>query len=90
MSNIAILLGVSVYEDAKDLPACKNDVESMYQLLQATGKYSILKLSQDITKSTLIDKIDDFLKSTDEQLGEILFYFSGHGCQDDTDLHYIL
>lgn len=90
MSNVAILLGVSVYEDAKDLPACKNDVESMYQLLQATGKYSILKLPQDITKSNLIDRIDDFLRSTDEQLGEILFYFSGHGCRDDTDLHYIL
>lgn len=66
MCNIAIVLGVVLYEHAEDLPVCKNDADSMYQLLQATGKYRVLKVSQEITKSHLIEKIDDFNKSEDE------------------------
>ncbi len=90
MSNIAIIIGISIYNHAEDLPACKNDADNMEQLLQATGKYRILRLDQEITKSYLIDQIDSYIKSVDDQIDEILFYFSGHGCQDNTGLHYIL
>lgn len=90
MSNIAIVMGISIYDYAEDLPACKNDADSVEQLLQATGKYHILRLDQELIKPYLIDQIDNFIKSVDDQIDEILFYFSGHGCQDDTGLHYIL
>lgn len=92
MKNYAIILGVSEYLNAHNLPACKNDADKMYKLLDATGKYEILQMDETLKKTEIIEKIDSFIDDTDlaEGIGEIFFYFSGHGDQDDTDMHYIL
>lgn len=29
MSNIAIIIGISIYNHAEDLPACKNDADNV-------------------------------------------------------------
>lgn len=91
MKHYAIVLGVSEYNCAKDLPACANDAKLMTDFLRATGKYELLELPHNVTKHEAIEKIEAFLPSgeTDEGTGEVLFYFSGHGCQDD-EMHYIL
>lgn len=92
MGSIAILLGISNYIQANDLPACQNDVENMHRLLQATGKYNVLLLEQSLTKSQIMEKIEDFIKeiNENEKIEELLFYFSGHGKQDQSGLHFIL
>ena len=89
MKNYAILLGVSKYEmqqEFQDLSACKKDIEIMQTLLEATQKYDILVLDENIDKREVLDKIDDFLSVTEDNdnnsIGEIMFYFSGHGYWD--------
>lgn len=92
MRNLAVILGVSVYDHAISLPACKKDANLMYELLCATEKYEILQLEEDLTKSQIIEKVEGFFKTDAEEseIDEVLFYFSGHGCQDKNDLHFIL
>ena len=84
MKNYAILLGVSEYQNAAGLPACKNDVEIMHRLIQSTQKYDIIVLDSCINKQQCLEQIDIFLpeNTDDNEIGEILFYFSGHGYQD--------
>lgn len=91
MKYYAIVLGVSEYNCAKNLPACANDAKLMTDFLRATGKYELLELPHNVTKHEAIEKIEAFLPNgeMDEGTGEVLFYFSGHGYQDD-EMHYIL
>jgi len=83
--NIFIILGASEYlEDENKLPACKNDVEKMQRVLEASGKYDehlvILDKSSDETNSKLSEFIKENQKS---EIGELFFYFTGHGSRDD-------
>lgn len=90
MRNIAITIGVSKYQRASELPACKNDAEIITKILKATNKYDVLPLSEDLSKYQILEQIEAFISSASEQeLGEVLFYFSGHGVQDD-EAHFIL
>ena len=50
MRNIAITIGVSKYQSAPELPACKNDAEIMTKIHKATNKYDVLPLSGDLSK----------------------------------------
>lgn len=91
MRNLAVLLGVSVYNNAHDLPACQNDVDNMCRLLEATGKYQILKIEEKLSKPQILEQIEQFLNAdSEEKIGELLFYFSGHGHQDQSGMHFIL
>lgn len=91
MKCYAIVLGVPEYNCVNDLSACANDAKLMVDFLRATGKYEVLELPHNVTKHEAIEKMEAFLPSgeIDEGTGEVLFYFSGHGCQDD-EMHYIL
>lgn len=89
MRNIAITIGVSEYQCAPELPACKNDAEIMTKILKATNKYDVLPLSGNLSKHQILEQIETFISSLPEQVGEVLFYFSGHGVQDD-EAHFIL
>ena len=88
MKNIAIVLGVDNYSAAQNLPSCQNDAELMESFLLATGKYSVLRLPNDVDKHKALELMDNALADGDEY-GEVLFYFSGHGVQD-SDMHYAL
>ena len=92
MKHYAIVLGVSEYSCATNLPPCANDAKLMTDFLRATGKYELLELPGNVTKHQAIEKIESFLpiNDVDENAGEILFYFSGHGHQDDNDMHFVL
>ena len=92
MKHYAIVLGVSEYSCATNLPPCANDAKLMAEFLKATGKYELLELPSDVTKHQAIEKIESFLPTNDadENAGEVLFYFSGHGHQDDNDMHFVL
>lgn len=88
MRNIAIVLGVDKYSAAPELSSCQHDAELMESFLSATGKYSVLRLPNDVDKHKALELIGDALTDSDE-IGEVLFYFSGHGIQD-SDMHYAL
>lgn len=92
MKHYAIVLGVSEYSCATNLPPCANDAKLMTEFLRATGKYELLELPGNVTKHQAIEKVESFLPINDvnENAGEILFYFSGHGHQNDNDMHFVL
>ena len=92
MKNYAIILGVSEYINADNLPACKNDVNRMFEILNATEKYQILLIDEKHKKQEIIKEVEDYFNANnaEEEIGEIFFYFSGHGYQDKDDLHFIL
>lgn len=91
MNNYAIVIGIPEYENATSLPACQNDAKIMCELLEATKRFNVLSVAADINKSCLLEEIEKFLPlSEDNPIGDIIFYFSGHGCSSETDTHFIL
>ena len=80
MKNIAFILGSSVYNNADDLPGCKNDIRYMRELLEATKKYDVLVLEELENKSIVLEKISSFLlEGAEEKINEIFLYYTGHG-----------
>lgn len=88
MKNIAIILGVDKYSEVSGLPSCQYDAELMESFLLATGKYNVVRLPNNVDKHKALELIGNALADGDE-IGEVLFYFSGHGLQD-SDMHYAL
>ena len=88
MKNIAIVLGVDKYSEVSALPSCKYDAELMESFLTATGKYNVVRLPNNVDKHKALELIGNALTGGDK-VGEVLFYFSGHGLQD-SDMHYAL
>ena len=81
--RIAILIGVSEYAgNANNLPACKQDLDSMAAVVEAAEKFDeILRFAGSVKasdlKTTISQKIDS-LRGADVE--EIFFYYTGHGC----------
>ena len=90
MSNYAIILGVDKYKNVPDLLSCENDARLMEGLLKATGKYEVLRIANNATKHQVQEQITSFLPLDGTDIGEVLFYFSGHGKQDEQGMHYAL
>lgn len=88
MKNIAFVLGVDQYSTVTSLPACAYDAELMESFLLATGKYSVVRLPNNVDKHKALELMEISLADGDE-IGDVLFYFSGHGLQDN-DMHYAL
>lgn len=100
MKNIAILVGITEYKDkSNNLPMCKNDVENMYKIISASGKYELIEvLKNEVDSSIIRNKMMEIEKNITEEIGELFFYFSGHGytvndnfyfCTSDTDVNDI-
>jgi len=90
MNNYAIILGVDKYKNALELPSCENDASLIEGLLKATGKYKVLRIANNATKHQVQEQITSFLSIDGTDINEVLFYFSGHGKQDEQGMHYIL
>lgn len=90
MGNYAIILGVDQYKNAQELQSCGNDANLMEGFLKATGKYKVLRIPNNTTKHQAQEAITSFLPTDGTEVKEVLFYFSGHGKQDESDMHYVL
>lgn len=90
MSNYAIVLGVDQYQNLQALPSCENDAALIEGFLTATGKYKVLRIPNNATKYQIQEHIAGFLPTDGSEVSEVLFYFSGHGKQDDLGMHYAL
>ena len=79
--NIAIILGISEYSNAKKLEGCKVDVDCIRTLLDATGKYDeILQMDGKVDAVEINKKLPEFIKKyKSEVIDEVFFYYSGHG-----------
>lgn len=90
--NLAILIGVSEYKTLTQLPGCKNDVKSIAELIRKTEKFDkILEICDETNSTSVKNKLIDFVNiSKDEEIEEIIFYFTGHGSYLDDEFYYIL
>ena len=80
-TRVAILIGVSSYDNMSDLPATTNDVLGMRDLLEATGRFAeILTLSDRCIAADLRKNVPAWLeKQRKKDIDQAFFYFAGHG-----------
>lgn len=92
MKNLAVVVAIATYLDKENnLPGCINDGEAFYTLLNASNKFSdILYLKGEVSSTALKKKLTDFVKLyKGEEIGEFVFYFSGHGDFYGDNFYYI-
>jgi len=93
MKNLAIIIGVSQYADENNnLPACLNDVKIIESLFNSIIKYDDVLIEKgNIESNKVRDSITTFIqKYQNEIIGEVFFYYTGHGCFDGTNFYYNL
>lgn len=88
--NIAILIGVSNYDKASDLPACFNDVNILNKIISHGDKYQSKLFIDSGTNSSLVkSKMSEFIRKHEgTEIDELFFYFSGHGLFSDDEFYY--
>lgn len=87
MTNIAIIVGNSTYTMQTHLLCCENDVAAVNELLESTGRFSVIKPIVNTDADQLKKQIRETLDAS-ERYGEIFFYFSGHGYQVGGEFFY--
>lgn len=90
--NIGIVIGVSEYQNTTSLAGCLNDANVINQLLELSNKCSdILYLTENTDSKNVKSKISSFVnKYQNEEIDEVIFYFTGHGLFEDDEFYYIL
>lgn len=90
--NLAIIVGVSNYENYDALKACDNDIEIMKTSLEKLNKYEdICYISNSPKAHEVKKKIAEFVtKYKTSSINELVFYFSGHGDRNKDDFFYVL
>ena len=86
MANAAILIGNSHYSSLQSLPCCQADLHAMEELLEATGKYSDIR----VVKDTDADALKSIVRETIQNhtsADELFFYFTGHGHQLESSFY---
>lgn len=94
--KIAIVIGVSEYDNLNNLYACKNDANLMNILLESTNEYNeILLINEETNSVNIKEKLFSYIKAKNEELKskninleEVLFYYSGHGTYRDEEFYY--
>ncbi len=79
--KIAILVGVSNYQNTSPLPPCDNDLQLMTAIVKASGAFDDLILLDNSPISIHAkDQISNFIKKyQNDKIQEIFFYYTGHG-----------
>lgn len=92
MKNIAVVISISSYDaPGNDLPGCTKDGEAIKSLLEISGRFSDIhyvngRMGGNEAKSGIADFLHTFANSP---IGEIFFYFSGHGEYAENEFHYL-
>jgi len=93
MKNLAIIIGVSEYADENNnLPVCLNDANMIEFLFNSIEKYQDILIEKgNIDSSKVAENIIAFIsKYKNEQIGEVFFYYTGHGYFDGSEFYYHL
>jgi len=92
LKNYAIVVGIDQYNDRMRLRTCANDARSMADLMREMG-YDVLLLSDQTdekpTKENILKKAFDEIKAK-PNVGNVIFYFSGHGTKEGDDSFYLI
>jgi len=89
--NLAIIVGVSEYENYANLKACDNDITIMKNTLEKLNKYDdICYISNSPKAYEVKKKIAEFVtKHKNNSINELIFYYSGHGDRNKDDFFYV-
>lgn len=88
--KVAILIGVSNYDNFTSLPACKSDLTLMQELLEKTESYSdILSIGEDTNASRVKRIVSEWIeKQKEKEISEIFFYYTGHGLFQNEEFYF--
>lgn len=87
MTNIAILVGNIEYRNLSKLECCHDDLMAIKELLEHSHKYERIEIIENAEADALKSKIRE-ISDRQDNIAEILFYFTGHGCQLDDDFYF--
>jgi|GEM_PF-646403 len=92
LKNYAIVVGIDQYNDRMRLRTCANDARSMADLMREMG-YDVLLFSDQTdekpTKENILKKAFDEIRAK-PNVGNVIFYFSGHGTKEGDDSFYLI
>lgn len=89
--RIAILAGVSSYQNESDLPPCEKDLSLMAEVVSNAGKFDDwIVLNNSPVSGDAKDKISSFIRKYQKQdVSEIFFYYTGHGTRNTDDFLFL-
>ncbi len=89
--RIALLIGVSKYENESDLPPCKKDIQMISKIISGSDSYDdCLTLDSNEKSTTLKATVASYIrKHQDDVIDEIFFYYTGHGSSTSDDFLYL-
>lgn len=89
--NLAIIIGISAYQHATPLKACKNDAILFHDVLKKIKKTDDILFLGDSPQGYVAKKqISDFItKHKEETVDELIFYYTGHGERYGDDFFYL-
>lgn len=90
--RIAILIGITEYENCNNLPGCSNDIKAVGQLLETSGEFDEIKLFKNNVKGFELKKnlSEFFAELKGKVIQEVFFYFTGHGNFFNNEFYYVL
>lgn len=89
--KLAIVFGVSEYQNYNPLKACQNDANLVNQIFQKLEKFdNTCFLAGNVKAFEAKQKITEFVKNhKDTPVEELVFYYTGHGARYDDDFFYV-
>ncbi len=90
--KIACLLSVSKYKTINELRSCENDIALMNSVLEATDEYDKILCIEGNQESSKVKQqlVSFFTQYKDQQIDQVLFYYTGHGEFDGKEFSYLL
>lgn len=92
LKNYAIVVGIDEYKDRMSLHTCANDARSMADLMEEMG-YDVLLISDQTdekpTKGNIMNKAFEEIRGN-PNVGNVIFYFSGHGVKTENEVFYLI
>ena len=91
--NLGIFIGVGNYtsQQYNDLPACNKDAETLKSVFESIKNFTeILFLNGIVDQSKIIQGMEKLsTKYKNEEVEELIFYFSGHGEKEGDEFLYL-
>lgn len=93
MINLGIVIAISEYSGgASNLPACRRDGRAISKILETESRFDEVLFVDGDTRSSIVKPrvIDFFTKHKGKEIGDLVFYFTGHGDFHGDDFYYLL
>ncbi len=92
LKNYAIVVGIDEYKDRMSLHTCANDARSMADLMEEMG-YDVVLISDHTnekpTKENILNMAFEEIREK-PNVGNVIFYFSGHGVKAENEVFYLI